>query len=51
MKLRVRNLFCSVNELTDYCTRNMDFPEYCGMQTPIELWEFNPEIPITYHDS
>jgi len=44
--LRVRNLFRDVQELTNYCQRNPDFPQSLGMETPIECWEFNPRIPL-----
>lgn len=45
--MKIRNLFRTLEELTDYCTRNPDFPARCGLTNPIELWQFNPEIPLT----
>lgn len=47
MTLRIRNLFRSLAELTDYCDRNPDFPATVGLLTPLECWQFNPTIPIS----
>jgi len=43
--MKIKNLFRSLFELTNYCVRNPDFPTSLGYETPIELWTFNPEIP------
>jgi len=46
MQLRIKNLFSSLVELVKYCEQNPDFPKMLGMESALELWEFNVEIPI-----
>jgi hypothetical protein len=44
--MKIRTLFRSLLELTDYCVHNPDFPTSLGYETPIELWTFNVPIPL-----
>jgi hypothetical protein len=43
--MKIRHLFHSLAELTDYCTANPGFPASLGYESPLELWTFNVLLP------
>jgi hypothetical protein len=45
--LHIRQLFSDANELAGYCERNPEFAASMGLESALELWEFNPEIPLS----